>query len=171
MFGYLVNLIKALNANSKPSQIANSFCIGLLLGFMPKNNAMWYILLFFFAFVRIHKAGYLIFILIGSALTALLDPLFDNLGYAILTIPSLANFYGWLLDIPFVAFTKFNNSIVMGSLAFGLMIYIPLFFLIVFGVKVWRKYVAPKFIDSKILKTIYKIPGLAKIHEKVSKYL
>ncbi|MEE1167340.1 MAG: TIGR03546 family protein [Treponema sp.] len=171
MFGYIVKLIQLLNANSKPSQIANSVCIGMLLGFIPKNNALWYILMFFFAFVRINKGCYLIFILIGSALTPLLDPLFDDLGYAILTIPSLAGFYGWLLDIPFVAFTRFNYSIVMGSMVFGLLLYAPLFAGIIYGIKAWRKYISPKFIDSKILKTIYRIPGIAKLHEQVTKYI
>ena len=41
MLNYIINLLKALNSNSKPSQIANSFCIGLILGFMPKNNLLW----------------------------------------------------------------------------------------------------------------------------------
>ena len=35
MLNYIVNFIKSLNSNSKPSQIANSFCIGMILGFMP----------------------------------------------------------------------------------------------------------------------------------------
>ena len=53
MFNYIIQFIQALNANSKPSQIANSFCIGLILGLMPKNNLLWYVLFVFFMFVRI----------------------------------------------------------------------------------------------------------------------
>ena len=64
MLQYLVDLLKAFNANVKPSQIANSFCIGLILGLMPKNNLLWYILLVFFAFVRINKPGYFIMMII-----------------------------------------------------------------------------------------------------------
>ncbi|MBQ5470765.1 MAG: TIGR03546 family protein, partial [Treponema sp.] len=65
MLGYIINFFKALNTNCKPSQIANSFCIGLILGFMPKNNVFWFILIVFFAFVRINKCGYCIMILLG----------------------------------------------------------------------------------------------------------
>ena len=116
MLNYIINLLKALNSNSKPSQIANSFCIGLILGFMPKNNLLWYILLVFFAFVRINKTGYLIMILAGSLTASFLDPLFDTVGYAVLTFPKFQSFFMWLLDVPFVGFTKFNNTIVCGSI-------------------------------------------------------
>lgn len=168
MLKYLVNLLKAFNANVKPSQIANSFCIGLILGFMPKNNLLWYILLVFFAFVRINKPGYFIMMIVGSCLSTIADPLFDRIGYAVLTFAPFQNFFAWLLDIPFVGFTKFNNTIVCGSLVSGIICYIPLYVIMFFIIKAWRKWIAPKFNDSKILKTLYKIPLLAKIAGKVS---
>lgn len=168
MLKYLVNLLKAFNANVKPSQIANSFCIGLILGFMPKNNLLWYILLVFFAFVRINKPGYFIMMIVGSCLAPLADSLFDKIGYAVLTFSPFENFYAWLLDVPFVGFTRFNNTIVCGSLISGIICYIPLYILMYFIIKAWRKCIAPKFNDSKLLKTIYKIPLLGKIVNKVS---
>lgn len=171
MLAYLVNFLKALNSNSKPSQIANSFCIGLILGFMPKSNLLWFALFFFFAFVRINKCGYYIMILIGSLTAYLIDPLFDKIGYEILTFAPLENFYSWALDIPFVGFTKFNNTIVAGSLAFGLILYIPFFFLILLLVSQWRKHIAPVFNDSKVLKTIYQIPLLGKIASKAAELM
>ena len=168
MLNYLINLLRAFNANIKPSQIANSFCIGLILGFMPKNNLLWFILVIFFAFVRINKPGYFIMMIIASCLSVLADPLFDKIGYAVLTFEPMQTFYAALLDIPFVAFTKFNNTIVCGSLVCGIISYIPLYVIMFFIIKAWRKWIAPKFNDSKILKTIYKVPLLAKIASKVS---
>lgn len=168
MLKYLVNLLKAFNANVKPSQIANSFCIGLILGFMPKSNLLWYILLVFFAFVRINKPGYFIMMIVGACLAPLADSLFDKVGYAVLTFAPFENFFAWLLDIPFVGFTRFNNTIVCGSLVCGIICYIPLYVLMYFIIKAWRKWIAPKFNNSKLLKTIYKIPLLGKIVTKVS---
>jgi len=167
MLQYLVDLLKAFNANVKPSQIANSFCIGLILGLMPKNNLLWYILLVFFAFVRINKPGYFIMMIIGACIAPLFDPFFDKIGYAILTFEPLENFFAGLLEVPFVGFTRFNNTIVTGSLACGIICYIPLFVILYFAIKAWRKWIAPKFNDSKILKTIYQIPLLAKIVSKI----
>lgn len=171
MLAYLVNFLKALNSNSKPSQIANSFCIGLILGFMPKNNLLWYILFIFFAFVRINKCGYYIMTIIGTLTAYLIDPLFDKIGYAILTFAPLENFYAWALDIPFVGFTKFNNTIVAGSLVFGLLAYIPFFLIMYLLIKLWRKHIAPRFNDSKVLKTIYQIPVVGKIASKAAELI
>lgn len=171
MLNYIVNFIKSLNSNSKPSQIANSFCIGMILGFMPKNNVLWYLLFIFFAFVRINKAGYYIMLAIVSLFAFLLDPLFDMIGYWLLNLEFLRPVFAFLLDVPFVGFTKFNNTIVMGSFLFSLLIYIPFYVLFFFGVKLWRKKIAPKFNDSKILKALYKIPVVGKLTQKISQVM
>ena len=168
MLNYIVKITRALNANSKPEQIANAFCIGLMLGFMPKNNLLWYLLFVFFLFVRFNKSGYFIMLIIGSLIAPLCDGIFDTVGYAALTFKPLENFYSTLLDIPFVGFTRFNNSIVCGSLICGLIIYIPLFILTLFGIKAWRKYIAPRFNNSKIFKLFYQIPLVGKIASKIS---
>ena len=171
MLNYIVNFIKSLNSNSKPSQIANSFCIGMILGFMPKNNVLWYLLFIFFAFVRINKAGYYIMLAIVSLFAFLLDPLFDMIGYWLLNLEFLRPVFAFLLDVPFVGFTKFNNTVVMGSFLFSILIYIPLYVLFFFGVKFWRKTIAPKFNDSKILKALYKIPVVGKLTQKISQVM
>ena len=171
MLNYIVNFIKSLNSNSKPSQIANSFCIGMILGFMPKNNVLWYLLFIFFAFVRINKAGYYIMLAIVSLFAFLLDSLFDMIGYWFLNLEFLRPVFAFLLDVPFVGFTKFNNTVVMGSFLFSILIYISLYVLFFFGVKFWRKTIAPKFNDSKILKALYKIPVVGKLTQKISQVM
>lgn len=167
MLNKIVALLKSLNSNSKPSQIANSFCLGLLLGLMPKTNLLWYMLMIFFAFVRINKAGYWLWMLIGSLLGSLFDPMFDTIGYAVLTWSPLENFFDWWINVPFLAFTKLNNTIVCGSLVFSLICYIPLFALFIGFLKIWRKTIAPAFINSKMLKTLYQIPALANLISKI----
>lgn len=171
MFGYIINFLRSLNSNSKPGQIASSFCIGIILGFMPKDNLLWFMLFVFFAFVRINKAGYYIMIALASCVAFLLDPLFDTVGYWFLNLEFLNGFFAWLLDVPFMGFTRFNNSVVAGSLICGLVLFVPLYFAFIFGIKAWRKTVAPKFRESPILKTIYQIPLVAKISEKISEVM
>ena len=162
MLQKLIKLLKLLNSNSKPSQIANSFCIGLVLGIMPKGNLLWILVFVFFLFVRINKACYGIMILVGMLLAPSFDPLFDTVGYAVLTYAPLENIYASLLNIPFVGFTKFNNTIVSGSLVCGLIAYIPFFVLSILFIRVWRKTLAPMFNNSKLMKTLYKIPLVKK---------
>ncbi|MGP1588200.1 MAG: TIGR03546 family protein [Treponemataceae bacterium] len=162
-------LIKSLNSNSKPGQIANSFCLGLLIGFLPKDNFFWYILVLFFAFVRVNKAGYWLMMLVGTLIAPAFDPFFDNLGYSILTWNVVEPFFAGIIEVPFLSFTRLNNSIVCGSFAFGILAYIPLFFAVFFFVKIWRKWITPKFRNSKLEKLFYKVPFIAKIIGKFVK--
>ncbi len=163
MISYIVKLLKALNTNSHPGEIAHAVAIGMLLGFMPKNNALWYLLFVFFLFVRVHKGALLLAVLAASLLARLFDPLFDAIGYAVLTFSPLEPVYAALLDIPFVAFTKFNNTIVAGALVFGLILYIPVYILIRILIKSWRTHLAPALVRSKFMQAFYQTPFIAKI--------
>ena len=165
MIKKLVSLFKILNSNSKPGEIANAVCLGIMLGFIPKNNLLWYLLFVFFSFVRINKSAYFLVTLVMSFFACLADGFFDSLGYAVLTNKSLAPLFGNLLDIPFVGFTKFNNTIVFGATVFSLIIYIPLFIFFVFFVKYWRKNITAKWNNSKIATFFYKLPLVNKFRE------
>ncbi len=130
---------------------------------MPKDNLLWYILFIFILFMNIQRGAYALSILLGAAFTVFLDPLFDSVGYSILTIESVKPYYASLLDIPFVAFTKFNNTVVMGSFVCGVAAYIPLYVLARLFVWAWRKYLAEKVRKLKIAAVLKNIPLVEKI--------
>lgn len=165
MFNWISNLFKSLNANTNPAEIAHALSLGVLLGLMPKTNALWYIIFVFFCFVRINKATYALVLLVVSYFAWMLDPTFASVGYSVLTYAPFENVFARLIDIPFVGFTKFNNTVVMGSLVVGLAAYIPFFLIGFFFVKFWRKHVAPTFIKSPLHKAVQKLPLLGKLFE------
>ncbi|WP_407425649.1 TIGR03546 family protein [Treponema sp.] len=159
----IVKLFKALNANVNPGEIAHAFSFGVLLGLMPKNNLLWALVFVFVLFIRINKPMYLIMLLIASTLSPLFGSLFDTVGYAFLTIPAFSDFFADLLEVPFVGFTKFNNSVVMGSLLCGIVLYIPMYILGRLFVFLWRKYITHFVRKLKIAKAVSKLPLLGKI--------
>ena len=163
MISYIVKLLKALNTNSHPGEIAHAVSIGVLLGFMPKDNALWYLLFVLFLFVRVHKGAFLLTVLAASLLARLFDLLFDAIGYAVLTFSPLEPVYAALLDIPFVAFTKFNNTVVAGAVVSSLILYIPVYILIRILIKSWRTHLAPALARSKFMQAFYQIPFISKI--------
>ncbi|MCR5253530.1 MAG: TIGR03546 family protein [Treponema sp.] len=165
MIKKLISLFKILNSNSRPGEVANAVCLGVLLGFVPKNNLLWYLLFVFFSFVRINKTAYFLITLLMSFIAPALDGFFDNLGYTILTTQALTQVFSTLIDIPFVGFTKFNNTIVCGALAFSLIIYIPLFIGIVLFIKLWRTKITVLWNNSKICQFFYKLPLINKFRE------
>ena len=127
--------------------------------------SIWYLILVFFMFVRINKPTYLLTMLIVSYFAWILDPLFDVIGYNVLTYKPLENLFGFLVDVPFVGFTKFNNTIVMGSFLFCLVLYVPFFLAGIAFVKFWRAKVAPAFIRSPLYKAAANLPVIGKIFE------
>ena len=168
MLSYIIKLLKALGANSKPSQIANSFCIGFILGVMPKNNLLWWLVFVFFMFVRINKAGYFIMMLLGAFVSPYLNPTFHKIGEFVLTYEPLVPVYSKLLEIPFVGFTRFNNTIVCGSLVAGIIAYIPLYIFMLVFIWVWRKWIAPFFNRSKVVKMFFQLPLVRKLTSKLA---
>lgn len=165
MLKRLLKILKIINSNTHPGLIAHAVSVGLLLGFLPKNNVFWYIITVFFLFVRINKPTFAVSTLLFSLLAPLLDSTFDIIGYWFLTLPKLAPFFSKLLDIPFVAFTRFNNTVVMGALLFGLALYIPVYWFMRLFVRLWRRSFAPLLRNSKLVKFLSKLPLIKKIGE------
>ena len=163
MLKAIAKLLGAISSNTRPGAIAHAVSCGVLLGFMPKDNLLWYILFIFILFMNIQRGAYALSILLGAAFTVFLDPLFDSVGYSILTVESIKPYYASLLDIPFVAFTKFNNTVVMGSFVCGVAAYIPLYVLARLFVWAWRKYLAEKVRKLKIAAVLKNIPLVEKI--------
>lgn len=159
----LITLINALSSNTHPGAIAHAFACGMLLGFMPKENLLWIILFVFILFMRIQRATYTLSLIVGALLAALLDPFFHTVDCWILSLDSMEDFYAYLLDIPFVAFTKFNNSVVMGSLVCGIIAYIPFYLFGRLFVWLWRKYLAEGVRRLKVVRVIKQIPLIQKL--------
>ncbi len=161
-------MFRALNANANPGEIAHAFSIAVLLGFLPKNNLLWYLLFIFFLFVRINKGAYFLLMFLFSMIAPLADPVFNSVGYKILTLPALENSFSTLIEIPFVGFTRFNNTIVMGSLLCGIILYIPVY---IFGrafVKIWRTVIASRIRKNPVMKAFYKLPLVDKFRNLAS---
>ena len=163
MLQFIVKILKSLNSNSHPGEIAHAVCCGMILGFLPKDNALWYILTVFFVFLRINKVFFVLSTLAFSLLTLLLDPLFDQFWYFLLNIDFAKPVFDSLLEVPFVGFTKFNNTIVFGSLSSALILYIPMYWICRFVLKEWRTYLLPIVRKTKLVKIVSKIPLVKKI--------
>jgi len=154
-------LILALNGNLKKDQLAAGFAWGMVLGLIPIGNFFW-ILLFLVSFFFRNNHGAKIF---GMAIFMLLSPLFvlkiDEFGFFILKeIEPLQPFFTNLYNMPFVPFTNFNNTLVMGGLVGGIILWLPVFFIFMWLIPLYRNHLAPKIRNSKFVKSIAKFPLL-----------
>lgn len=165
MLKALVKFFAALNKNSHPGEIAHAVCCGMILGFLPKDNALWYILAVCFIFMRIQKSAFIIFTFLFSLAATFLDPVFDTIGYEILKLDSLQPFFVFLIRVPLVGYTRFYNSIVIGSLLCGLVLYIPVYWIFRGLIQLWRSKLVPVVRKTKLVKFFSKIPLISKIKE------
>jgi len=154
----VTKMLVALNGNVKKSQIAAGFAWGLLLGLIPMGNFFW-IVLFVVSFFFSHNHGSKIF---GMAVVKILSPLIapavDAVGWQVLHIEALLPVFTTMYNMPFVPFTKFNNTLVAGGIVGGLVLWIPVFFLFMALIPLYRNHVAGKLRNTKIVQTILKFP-------------
>ena len=166
----IAKLIVALNGNIKKSQIAAGFSWGLLLGLIPAGRNIFWIALFVASFFfKNHHASKLLVMAVIKLLAGAIAPLVDVAGWEILHIEALQPLFTSLYNMPFVPWTKFNNTLVAGGLVSGIILWLPVFFLISFLVPLYRSNVVPKIRNSKILAAIKKMPLVAPLLEAVSK--
>jgi uncharacterized protein (TIGR03546 family) len=165
----IANLITALNGNLKKSQIAAGFSWGFLLGLVPAGNIFWIILFVVSFFLKHHHASKLLVLAILKLASAAVAPLMDTVGWEILHIEALQGFFTTLYNMPFVPFTKFNNTLVAGGLVSGIVLCLPVFLLVFLLVPLYRNKLVPIIRDSRIIGAVKKIPIIAPLIEAVSK--
>jgi uncharacterized protein (TIGR03546 family) len=150
IFGFL----KLLNSETGTNQIAAGITAGFILGMTPgfslQTILIWLLILFF----RIQIGAALIMAFFFSFIAWVLDPVFHSVGHSVLTMSSLADYFTGLYNMPIIPFTRFNNTLVMGSgvVAFGLS---PIIFVLSkVLVQKYRKSVLERFKETKFWKAV-----------------
>ena len=164
----IAKLVVALNGNVKKSQIAAGLAWGVLLGLVPAGNFFWLVLLVVSFFFNHHHGSKFLVMAIVKLLAPLIAPPIDLLGWEILHIGSLQPLFTSLYNMPFVPFTKFNNTLVAGGIAAGIVLSIPLFFIFMPLIDLYRKTIGQKIRESKIIRAIVKFPLFAAVEKAIA---
>jgi len=147
-------LLKVLNSDTGEKQIAAGVACGLIIGFSPilsLQTLLVFVLLFFFR-IQIGAAFASAFFFAFCAY--LFDPLCHALGSYVLEMESLKGFFTTLYNMPIVPFTRFYNSVVMGSgiIAFLMAPFIYLISLVL--IKKYRVTVVARIKETKFFKAL-----------------
>lgn len=150
MLRLLARLLKALNSESDPGQISLALCFAMICGFTPLFSPHNAIVLFLALVLRVNLSGFLVGLAVFSALSYALDPLFHQFGLFLLTAEPLQGFWTALYNTTFFRLDRFNNSIVMGSLVFSLIAFVPCYFLFNRLIRAYRSQVMEWVRKSRI---------------------
>ncbi|WP_291171587.1 TIGR03546 family protein [Gimesia sp.] len=118
-------LAGAFSGASSPRQLALGFSMGMIIGLVPKENLTSVLLLFLLASLKINLSSASLATLLFSWLALLLDPLSHLIGHSVLLAAPMQGVWRWFYELPLAPWTDFNNTIVMGSLILGLLLFYP----------------------------------------------
>ena len=148
---FIFKFLRELNSSTSSKSLVLAIVLGLIAGFLPTINFFTLIIFFIVLILRIpiglFIASYTIFKIFGF----FLDPLFNNLGYVILTTSFLKPIWTFFYNIPFFRWSGFNNTIVMGSLILGIITGIILYVILYKLIKIYRDVVFEKLKKIKFL--------------------
>ena len=157
MFGLIKliqSLVGALHSEGTPGQLAAGIALGSILGLTPLVNIHNAVVFAALVLLNVSFAGgmlgWALFVPIGF----ILDPLFDWLGHALLLAPSLRGLWTSLYNTPIVPLTNFNNTVVLGSLAFALLLFLPLFFATRWAVTRYRATIGERVRQSRFYRAV-----------------
>ncbi|MFP4547263.1 MAG: TIGR03546 family protein [Fidelibacterota bacterium] len=136
----LKKIIKALGSNSTPNQLAAGFALGMIMGLTPFWNIHNLAIIFLIALINVNASTALLGLVVFGIIAPLFDPVFHAFGLKILQLNALDGLFTAMYNNNFWILTRFNNTIVIGSLAISLVLFIPVYF----GFKAFAKYYQEK---------------------------
>lgn len=163
----IAKLFIAINANTKPGQISGGIACAFLLALVPSSHLLWYTIFLFLFFLKINLAVVFIFTGIFSLLTPLLDGPLNRVGLITGYLPGISDFFGFLDNVPVLAFFGFDNSLVLGGLIVGIITLVPVYFLSNGLVSLYRKKVRDRFAKSRLIKRLLLIPIIGKLVDAI----
>lgn len=154
MLRLIAKLLKVLNSESDPGQISLAFCLAMVFGLTPLYSLHNVIVLFLVLFFRANLSAFILGWVIFSGVAYLLDPLFHRLGLWLLTQESLEGLWTSLYNTSLFRLENFNNTIVMGSLFFSIVLFVPLYVASNIGIRRYRDHVLAWIEKTRLMKVL-----------------
>ncbi|WP_340676801.1 TIGR03546 family protein [Paraglaciecola sp.] len=120
--GAIAKLLKALNSDASPWQLAWGFTIGMIMGLTPLLGLHSLILLFVVLFFRVNLSAFLLSWALFALLALPLGSLMAQLGESILGSESLIPLWTQFYSTTVGQLTQFYHTLTLGSLVLSILI-------------------------------------------------
>ena len=164
LFGFL----KLLNSDTGTNQLAAGIAAGFILGMTPSFSLQTVLIIFLILIFRIQVGAVFLSAFFCSFFAYLLDPVFVAVGNQVLEMDSLKESFTMLYNLPIVPFTRFNNSLVMGSGIVAFLLSPLIFILSKILITKYRETVVERLSQTKLWKAV-KATSLFKWYYKYDK--
>ena len=167
MIEIIAKLLKALNSETEPGQISLGLCLGMIAGLTPLISLHNLLILLLVLLLRVNLSTFILACGLFSGVAYLLDPLFHWIGLSILRSSSLEGLWTALYNISLCRLEKFNNSIVMGSLVFSVVLFVPVCLISNLAIRRYRDHVLVWVRKSRIVQAL-KGSGFYATYQRIS---
>jgi uncharacterized protein (TIGR03546 family) len=150
IFGFF----KLLNSETGHNQLAAGIAAGFILGMTPALSLQSLLVFLCIFFFRIQAGAAFLAAFFFAFIAWVLDPVFHNLGSAVLEIEGLQPLFTTMYNVPFLPLTRFNNSIVMGSAVLTLALSPFVFWISRILIIKYRATVVARFKETKLWKAV-----------------
>jgi uncharacterized protein (TIGR03546 family) len=149
------SLVKALNSEGTPGQVAAGIAMGACLGLTPLLNLHNLLIVGVVLFFRVSVPGAMLGWLFLTPAGFALDPVFDRIGTALLLDnASLQSIWGTAYNTPVVALANPTNTIVVGSFVGWMILVLPIFFVARWTVGWYRRTIYERYKDARFFKAL-----------------
>ncbi len=167
MLKLIAKLLKVLNSETEPGQLSLAFCFAMVAGLTPLLSLHNILVLFLVCILRANLSAFLLGVFTFSGITYLLEPFFDQIGSVLLTTATLKPFWTSLYNITLFRLANFNNSIVMGSLTFSLILFVPMYFLFNLLIRRYRDHLL-RWVEKSRLMKLFMASKLYRVYKTVT---
>jgi uncharacterized protein (TIGR03546 family) len=149
------SLVKALNSEATPNQVAAGFVLGAARGLTPLVSLHNLIVVAAIALFRVTVPGAILGWLVTIPLGFLLDPVFDAVGRVLLIdADGLTPLWTTVTNTPVLSLANLNNTIVLGSLVTWAAVGLPLFVVARVGIVQYRRHVYPRVATWRVFRVL-----------------
>ncbi|OUS23536.1 hypothetical protein A9Q98_14850 [Thalassotalea sp. 42_200_T64] len=129
MLTLLAKLLKALNSESSPRQIALAIALAMIIGLTP-TLSLHNLLVLLIAFVlRVNLSAFFAAVAAFSLLGLGLSAIFASVGESLLTHANLSEFWQGLYQFELLKLAHFHHTLTLGAFFCALISFIPMLFL------------------------------------------
>jgi uncharacterized protein (TIGR03546 family) len=166
----IAKLVALLNSNSKPQAVAAAVAFAFLLSLIPAGNALWVILFIITLICKLNWGFELVFIALFKGPVIFLDRFIEPVGWKLMNSAGVSSFLYRIEEIPGLIFLGLNNSLVIGGLIFGIILWVPVFLFSKLLVTLFREKISPAVARSKFVLAIKKAPVISKFLNAFQQY-
>ena len=151
---FLQSLIKELNSDGTPGQVAAGMALGLCLGFSPIASLHNLVVVAIAMLTTVSFPGFMLGWFVAVPVGFMLDPVFHRVGMALLLDDRLAPLFTWIVNTPVVSLSRLNNSIVLGSLVCWVLALVPSYFVLKLLVARYRAHIYARLEKLRLFQAI-----------------